>query len=150
MRALGACDAGEQCDGAALECPQVHEDSACGVTLVQKKKLVVATCSAPKLDGVANGETGCEGEGVVAEEGSTSTLGARTAGQSVIDLVRKPLKAKKRATTRTGKIKLRLNAAGKQLLRDSSTGAIDVRVTVRIRPGDGDVGTVTDVRRFAK
>jgi hypothetical protein len=33
---------------------------------------------------------------------------------------------------------------------DSTGGSLDVQVTVRVRPGHGDVGTVTRVLTFAK
>jgi ELWxxDGT repeat protein len=70
--------------------------SACGcVTLVQKKKLVVAACSATQARRPSRTARPAARETVSWPwRGVRARWVARTAGQSVIDLVRKPLKAK--------------------------------------------------------
>ena len=103
------------------------------------KRVILATCSAPKLTGVKNGATACEAEATVAGT-----------GEPAVDVVRKPLKAKKRATLRTRKLRLRLNAAAKRLLREGAAGTLDVVVTVRVRPGDGDERRVEATLRFER
>jgi aconitase B len=54
-------------------------------------------------------------------------------GEVVIDAVTRPLKTKRKQGTRTAKVKLKLNALGKALLK--SEGTLSVRVTAAITTG---------------
>lgn len=139
---FGACDIGASCDGEGLECPTAGQGDGCtGEVAQQGKKAAVVTCSAVKLADVPDGDTACEAQGLDGSIGAAVATGASTAGVVVMDPVAKPLRGRKKAENRRRVLKLKLNAAGKRLLKASADGTLTVQVDVSVRngPRDGDV-----------
>jgi hypothetical protein len=137
----GTCDAGDQCDGQSKECPLDGLEAGCGIeTGDEARKFFTITCFA-QAETVEGGTSTCDAAGFVAD--AAAGLVAEEPGepgeQITKDLPKKAtkLKLRKGDTLRRRVLKLRLNARGKRLLRDSPTGSLRVALRVKIVHGDG-------------
>ena len=150
------CDVGDTCDGTSLECPTSGREAGCELSVdLVSKRAALATCRGQNLAEVAKKDTACEGEGALSDDTASGlAIGVGTAGalsgQRVIDPVSKRLKGGKRVSDRKQKLKLRLNRAGKELLKNSASGQLNVLVSVQVQNGGRGTRRLEKVLQFRR
>jgi probable HAF family extracellular repeat protein len=146
--ALGSCDRGDVCDAQSLECPVEGGEAGCTITVDEKLHRV--KCAAQKVADVSRWETACEAEGTREERGAASlrAVTANGGGERVVDPISKPLKTGQRARRLT--LKLKLNARGRALLKQSPSGTLVVRIQATLKNGSTGLKRVTRLLTFLR
>jgi cysteine-rich repeat protein len=140
--ALGACDAGDSCDGQNPDCPLGGAERGCFATVpdtVQGKKTISVTCEA-QTDTVQGGKSRCIATGFQAARTPSSSTAPAHAKPAVTEsectstpvtvTVRTALK-NSAAGFRQRRLKLKLNAFGRKLLRQNGSLRVCVQVTIK-------------------
>jgi hypothetical protein len=128
------CDIGDYCDGDRPQCPTTGDGAGCPIDVELKGRGVLVTCKAQRAGDVARGESLCEAEGVEAPAGALAAIDGpalAAADTPVMEAIRKPIRfAKRGAAPGRRVLKLKLNSAGRALLKTNGNLAVRIRVTL--------------------
>ncbi len=142
---LGPCDAGDTCDGQNVDCPLTGIKGGCFARVpdtVQGKRAIGVTCEA-QAGTVQGGTSRCIATGFQAAptpgaakanlRAQPASEGSECSGKQVTSTVKTTLKSSGSDPFRQRRLKLKLNAYGRRLLRQQ--GALKVCVEVTIKHG---------------